>query len=95
MFAQGMLDLSFLTVEGQRAAAMWSYSYGDRMMLYNSGLDPAGFSALSPGIVLLSYNIEHTIQRGFKKYDFLQGDEDYKYRMGGQTTTVHNLIIER
>jgi len=95
MLEQGLLDLSFLTVEGKRAAAMWSYAYGDRMMLYNSGLDPAGFSALSPGIVLLSYNIEHTIARGFKKYDFLQGDEEYKYRMGGQNTSVYNVIIER
>jgi CelD/BcsL family acetyltransferase involved in cellulose biosynthesis len=95
MFAQEMLDLSFLMLDGKRAASMWSYAYGDRMMLYNSGLDPVGFSALSPGIVLLSYNIEHTIQRGFKKYDFLQGDEEYKYRMGGQTTTVHNVIVER
>jgi CelD/BcsL family acetyltransferase involved in cellulose biosynthesis len=95
MLAQGMLDLSFLTVDGQRAAAMWNYAYGDRMMLYNSGLNQADFSALSPGIVLLSLDIEHTIQRGFKKYDFLQGDEEYKYRLGGQTTTVHNLTIER
>jgi CelD/BcsL family acetyltransferase involved in cellulose biosynthesis len=95
LFEQGLLDLSFLTVDGQRAAAMWNYAYGDRMMLYNSGLDPQAFSALSPGIVLLSLNIEHTIQRGFKKYDFLQGDEEYKYRLGGQSTTVHNLTIDR
>jgi CelD/BcsL family acetyltransferase involved in cellulose biosynthesis len=95
IYGQGMLDLCFLTVEGRKAAAMWSFTYGDRVMLYNSGLDPSGYSSLSPGIVLLTYTIEHAIGRGLKKYDFLQGNEDYKYRMGAQDTTVHNLIIER
>lgn len=95
LLRQQMLDLSFLVVDGQRAAAMWNFAYGDRMMLYNSGLRMQEFMALSPGIVLLALNIEHSIAAGFKKYDFLQGDEEYKYRMGARTTTVHNLTITR
>lgn len=95
MFEQGMLDLLFLTIEGQRAAASWQFAYQDRMMLYNSGLNPSAFAALSPGIVLLTCSVEEAIRRGFKKYDFLQGDEDYKYRMGATRTTVHNLILRR
>jgi CelD/BcsL family acetyltransferase involved in cellulose biosynthesis len=95
MFKQGLLDLTFLTVDGQRAAGLWNYTYGDRMMLYNSGLNPNAFSALSAGIVLLSFNIEYAIGRGFKKYDFLQGSEDYKYRMGAHDTAVYNLTIAR
>jgi CelD/BcsL family acetyltransferase involved in cellulose biosynthesis len=95
MFDLGHLDLLFLTIDGQRAAAMWQFSYQDRMMLYNSGLNPSAFAALSPGIVLLTFSVEDAIRKGFKKYDFLQGDEDYKFRMGANPITVHNLIIRR
>ncbi len=94
-FKQGMLDLSFLVVEGQRVAAMWNFAYGRRMMLYNSGLDPTASMQLSPGIVLLTFNIEDSIRRGFAAYDFLQGDEEYKFRMGAQATTVHTLTVTR
>jgi len=95
MFRQGTLDLSFLVAGGKRAAAMWNFAYGNRMMLYNSGLQSQEFMALSPGIVLLTYNIEHSIAEGFTRYDFLQGNEGYKYRMGAQTTHVHTLTVTR
>jgi CelD/BcsL family acetyltransferase involved in cellulose biosynthesis len=94
LYDRGVLNLVFLTVGGQRAAAMWQFSYGKRMMLYNSGLDAETFSYLSPGIVLLTYSIGDAIRRGFRYYDFLRGDETYKYRMGAETTTVHNIIIK-
>lgn|SRR5574341_856184 len=94
-FRQGILNLSFLTVEGRKAAALWAFAYQDRFMLYNSGLNMQDFPGLSAGIVLLSYSIEQAIQRGFRKYDFLQGDEEYKYRLGAQTTTVYSLTVRR
>jgi CelD/BcsL family acetyltransferase involved in cellulose biosynthesis len=65
------------------------------MMLYNSGLNPTAFSALSPGIVLLTYSIEDAISRGCRFYDFLQGDEEYKFRMGARAAKVYNMIIRR
>jgi CelD/BcsL family acetyltransferase involved in cellulose biosynthesis len=95
MLDAGFLHLIFLMIEGQRAAAMWQFKYHDRMMLYNSGLNPAAYSALSSGIVLLTFSIQDAIERGCKVYDFLQGNEEYKYRMGAVTTTVHNLTIQR
>jgi CelD/BcsL family acetyltransferase involved in cellulose biosynthesis len=95
LYDRGVLSLVFLTVEGRRAAAMWQFGYGERMMLYNSGLDAETFSHLSPGIVLLTYSVGDAIRRGFRYYDFLRGDETYKYRMGAETTTVHNIIIKR
>jgi len=95
MLDKGYLELMFLTIEGQRAAAMWQFAYHNRMMLYNSGLNPVAFSALSPGIVLLTYSVEDAIQRRCTLYDFLQGNEEYKYRMGAVTTTVHNVNFRR
>ncbi|NDJ52808.1 MAG: GNAT family N-acetyltransferase [Chloroflexi bacterium] len=95
MFDAGILELVFLVINEERAATMWQFAYEDRMLLYNSGLNVADFGALSPGIVLLTHSIGDAIERGFKYYDFLQGDEEYKYRMGAQNTQVKNLVISR
>jgi CelD/BcsL family acetyltransferase involved in cellulose biosynthesis len=95
MFEKGILELSFLTLGGRRAASLWQFAYRDRMMLYNSGLNPLDFPGLSPGVVLLTYSIENAIQRHFRVYDFLRGNEEYKYRMGAQRTNVYNIVIHR
>ncbi len=95
MFERGLLDLNFLTIDGVRVATVWQFAYRNRMLLYNSGMDTEQFSFLSPGIVLLTYSIEAAIERGFKIYDFLRGDEAYKYHMGAKDTMIYNVVIRR
>jgi len=41
--------------------------------------------------VLLTYIIRHAIEQGKTVFDFLRGNEDYKYRMGAQDTVVMEL----
>ena len=91
---RGWLQMNFLTVDEERAAAYINFIYGNRVMVYNSGLDHRDYGDLSPGIVLLAYNIKHAIEQGFQYYDFLRGDEAYKYRMGGRDTAVMNIRAE-
>ena len=88
---RGWLQLNFLTVDDVRAAAYINFVYGNRVMVYNSGLAHEDFGDLSPGIVLLAYNIRYAIDQGYAYYDFLRGDEPYKYRMGGRDTAVMNI----
>jgi CelD/BcsL family acetyltransferase involved in cellulose biosynthesis len=88
---RGWLQLSFLTIGEERAAAYINFVYENRVMVYNSGHAHQDFGDLSPGIVLLAYNIRHAIEQGFTHYDFLRGDEPYKYRMGGRDTAVMNI----
>jgi CelD/BcsL family acetyltransferase involved in cellulose biosynthesis len=91
----GWLRLEFLRVEGQRAAGLFCVVFGDRQMVYNSGFNYAAFGAVSPGWVLFGYSIADAIERGLSYYDFLRGGEDYKYRLGGQDTTVHDVVVKR
>ena len=92
---EGLLDLIMLKIDGVRVAGMLQFGYHDRMLLYNSGLKPGKYGSLSPGIVLLTYSIENAIERNFKQYDFLRGDEDYKFRMGAEATNIYNITITR
>lgn len=91
----GWLQLAFLEVNGVQAAAYMDFDYNNHVMMYNSGLDPRNFQWLSPGIVLVGNLIQHAIEHKRAVFDFLRGDEDYKYRLGGQDTHICRLHIER
>lgn len=93
--AAGHLQLLFLVVEGQKAAALFNFDYKGRIWVYNSGLDPAAFGYLSTGVVLTALSIEQAIGSGREQFDFLRGNEEYKYRFGAQDSTIHRLLITR
>ncbi|MCR4405376.1 MAG: GNAT family N-acetyltransferase [Anaerolineae bacterium] len=93
--AQGWLELSFLLINGEKAASMFCFAYNNRTLVYNSGYDPQRFGSLSPGIVLLAYHIRDSIAKGRAAFDFLRGDEVYKYRFGGQNTEVFQITVRR
>jgi CelD/BcsL family acetyltransferase involved in cellulose biosynthesis len=91
----GWLQLAFIEVDGQKAASMLNFDYEDAILVYNSGYDPQHRAYLSPGIVLLAYCIQHAIELGRAGFDFLRGDEPYKYRFGAKETKVYRLVIVR
>ena len=92
--ARGWLQLAILTVDDDPAAAYLNFDYGNRILVYNSGHDPAVHGNLSPGIVLLGRLIEYAIECKRDVFDFLRGDEVYKYNMGGKNTNVYRMEIE-
>lgn len=91
----GWLKLYFIEVNGIKAAAMLCFDYNNEFLLYNSGYDPDQFAYLSPGNVLTSYTIQDAIRLGRQRYDFLRGDEIYKFRFGALAEPVYDLDIYR
>ena len=91
----GWLKLYFIRVNGVNAAAMLCFDFNNEFLLYNSSYDPAQFFELSPGNVLTSYTIQHAISLGRARYDFLRGDEVYKFRFGAEPEPVFDLSISR
>lgn len=92
---EGWLALSVLLVNGQPAATYFTFDYENQILLYNSGHDPTLVPEMSPGWVLLAYGIEHAINLGRQRFDFLRGEEDYKFRFGGQAEPVWRLQLKR
>ncbi|HEY42820.1 MAG TPA: GNAT family N-acetyltransferase [Anaerolineae bacterium] len=90
----GWLHLSFLDVGSKRAAGYLSFDYGNRLWVYNSGVN-AAYLSLSPGWVLLGNMIRWAIENGRHEFDFLRGDESYKYQLGGQERYIYRLAIAR
>ena len=95
LFDAGWLRLLFLTIDGEKAAALFAFEYDRRFLLYNSGYDPQAHAQLSPGWVNLAYAIQYAIALGCTHFDFMQGDEEYKYRFGARDYRVMRIRAER
>lgn len=95
MMDAGRLRLLFLTLNGEKAASLLAFEYDRRFLLYNSGYDPDAYAQLSPGWVLLAYAIQYSIAVGCHVFDFMQGDEEYKYRFGSHDYDVMRVVVQR
>ena len=79
--AAGWARLWFLEWGDRAVASFLCLEYAGSVALYNSGFDPA-YASLAPGIVLLTHVIMDAIHRGIPAFDFLRGEEPYKYAFG-------------
>jgi CelD/BcsL family acetyltransferase involved in cellulose biosynthesis len=85
-FFRDLLDVggarvSVLRGGGTPVAAAFGFEDDRAYYLYNSGYAPAHAEA-SPGAVLVDRMIHMAIAAGKRRFDFLKGDESYKYRLG-------------
>ncbi len=93
-FQAGCLQLAFLEVGGEKAAGYFSFNYLNRVWVYNSGIDRR-FNEYSPGWVLLGYLLKYANENQIKEFDFMRGDEDYKYKFGGVDRFVLRAVVRR
>jgi CelD/BcsL family acetyltransferase involved in cellulose biosynthesis len=91
-FSEGLLHLAFLEIDGKKAAAYFAFDYQNRLWVYNSGIDRA-FLEYSPGWVLLGYQLQWANETGRSAFDFMRGDEEYKYRFGGIDRYLQRLTL--
>ena len=80
--SQGYLWLAFLEIGGTKTAASLNFDYKNKLWGYNSGVS-SEHRELSPGWVLLAHTIQWCCENGRYEFDFMRGDEEYKYRFGG------------
>lgn len=93
-FDAGWLQLAFLKVGEQVAAGYLNFDYANRIWVYNSGAHP-DFLHLSPGWVLLGHLLQWANENGRSEFDFMRGDEEYKYRFGAVDRFVHRIVIQK
>lgn len=72
------LRLFSLETGTQAVASLYCFAYNGRYYYYQAGRDP-GYARYRVGLVLLHRAIAQAIAEGCHTFDFLSGDEDYKY----------------
>jgi CelD/BcsL family acetyltransferase involved in cellulose biosynthesis len=91
--AGAVLDLLVASDETPVAAA-FGFEAPDAYYLYNSSFDPE-FGHVSPGVVMVNVMIEAAIGGGRSRFDFLKGDESYKFRLGGMARPLFQVEVSR
>ncbi len=92
MSRDGFVRLSLLLLEDRPIASALCFDDGRTIYLYNNGYDPE-YRRLSAGLMVKVFTIRDALELGRKRYDFLRGDEIYKFRLGGTATPLHRMEI--
>ena len=79
-----------LVCDGIPRANAFGFETDDGYFYYNSAYDMDAAMA-SPGIVLLASMIEAQIARGARVFDFLKGDERYKFKHGASPRPLYSV----
>ena len=92
MAEEGMTRLCFTEFDGERVAASLCFTSDGVKYLYNSGYNPA-YRNLAVGLLNHAINIRSSIEEGFKVFDFLRGNERYKYELGGLDKQIFQVRV--
>ena len=90
----GTVQLHFLVVAGRRIAAGVWFEDAEAWYLYNAGVDPEA-RELSPGVLMSAKAIQAAIAAGRRRFDYLRGDEPYKYGWGAVDEPIQRLLVVR
>ncbi|HEY3645840.1 MAG TPA: GNAT family N-acetyltransferase [Gammaproteobacteria bacterium] len=74
---RGWLRLFVLRLDGEPAAATYSFRYGDKFYYYQAGLDPK-LAEHSVGLATLGLAVQSALKEGVRGYDMLHGNQGYK-----------------
>ena len=75
------LRLWTLRCDGRAACVLLSYAYEGRYSFFIGGFEPE-LMRLSVGTCLFAKVLSGAIEEGAREFDFLRGEEEYKYRFG-------------
>ncbi|MBT6494382.1 MAG: GNAT family N-acetyltransferase [Planctomycetaceae bacterium] len=77
LHARGQLRLQWIELDGAQLAVDFSVSGSQCVYGYQCGINP-DYSKLRPGTLMMAANFQQAIRDGYREFDFLRGDEDYK-----------------
>ena len=69
-----------------------NFVHGKEIYYYSGGFDDR-FSKLRPGTALFAFAIRRGIESGYTSFNFLRGDESYKYRWGAKDVVDHCVVV--
>jgi CelD/BcsL family acetyltransferase involved in cellulose biosynthesis len=91
---RGQLWLTTLDLDGEPAAAWYGFTYHDTVYFYQSGRDPR-WERESVGQILLAAMIRRGMERGYRRFDFLRGEDPYKRHWTTTQRTTEEVTVFR
>ncbi|MEO7119166.1 MAG: GNAT family N-acetyltransferase, partial [Candidatus Limnocylindrales bacterium] len=88
------LEFGRVTVGGLLIFATVAFDDGATSYFYNAGMDPEARD-LSPGVTGTAAYLKDHIDAGRRRFDFLRGNEPYKYEWGAVDEPIYRLLVTR
>ncbi|TWU39447.1 GNAT family N-acetyltransferase [Novipirellula artificiosorum] len=89
-----MAEISAIKLDGEIVAVEFELIGPTTVYAYQAGISETGLQH-SAGSLSAMVRIRTAIERGKTKFDFLRGDEPYKFRWGAQTMQTCRLRLRR
>jgi len=87
-------DLYLMCTASEPIAAILFFRWGEAILYYQSGWDPASPGArLSPNLVLFGRAIRDAIAEGYRYFEFLRGDEPFKGKFTSCARPTTTLLV--
>jgi CelD/BcsL family acetyltransferase involved in cellulose biosynthesis len=91
---RAQLVLGQVTVGARVVFSTVSFDDGRTCYFYNAGMDPSA-RELSPGVTGTAAFLRDRMAAGRERFDFLRGDEPYKYEWGAVDEPVERILVTR
>ena len=79
---------------GRLVYVLVAFDDGQTVYMYNGGIDPEAVNT-SPGVSGAAMYFQHQIAAGKRRFDFLRGQERYKYEWGAVDEPIYRVLVER
>jgi CelD/BcsL family acetyltransferase involved in cellulose biosynthesis len=90
----GILHVARVRCGEHLVFVMVAFDDGQTCYLYNAGLDPEAKNT-SPGVTGAGLYIKDRIEAGRRRFDYLRGEERYKYEWGAVDEPIYRLLVTR
>jgi len=93
-FEDGVLYMPMLWHDDRPLGVVASFvDRRKRAMLFKVAGRDERWKSPPPGLVLHGHSIRWAIEQGLRRYDFLRGNEAYKYSYGSEERHIRNVVI--
>ena len=89
---RGWLDLSYLELSGMVVAIHFGFVYSNRFFHYMPSFRQE-YAPFSPGRLLVEHQVRWAFETGLEEFDFLMGDDQYKYEWTDTFRTVYTFSL--
>jgi CelD/BcsL family acetyltransferase involved in cellulose biosynthesis len=94
-FDNGEIQLLRIGTEAEAIGYLYNFVHAGQVYNYQSGFRYGASPQLKPGILSHYLAIEHNLQGGAARYDFLAGDYQYKKSLGTHASEMVWVTVQR
>jgi len=81
---------SLVRADGRPVSIVYVFAYKKHAFFYQSGWSPE-FASHGVGLIGVQEAIRHAANAGYASFDFLRGEEDYKYKFAGDVRRAYAI----